>query len=258
MANIAAAEAQRPLASGKTGMHYVRFDAIEALCTHVGVDATLFQLDGKTPEVILAQGAELVDALVAKLLSEPPRAAVVDLLQHAYAYLAEEDTPEPSDIIFVFGTHSIQRAEKAIELYKQGLAPILVISGRGPFYGSADAQTEARTYANAAIAAGIPKTAIIMEERSITLVDNIRRSLDLLESMHKRFDSLTIINSPFAQRRGWAMWRKYLDDKIKLYRVNCTPGADDNAEQWYRNEDGLRVVLGEYVKLRNAVAFDSV
>ncbi len=258
MMHIAAAEAQRPLAEGKTGVHYVNFDAIGALCAHMGVDTDLFLLDDKTSDTILTKGAALVDTLVPKLLSQPPRADTEKLLQDAYAYLAEEDVPQASDIIFVFGTHSLHRAEKAIELYKQGLAPVLLGSGRGPFYGSTDNETEAQRYSDAAKAAGVPETAIVMEEQSITLVDNIRRSLNLLNDRNQRFDSLIIVNSPFAQRRGWAMWRKYLDDNIKLYRVNCAPGSNSSAEQWFRNQDGLRIVLGEYVKLRNAVAFDSV
>jgi len=147
---------------------------------------------------------------------------------------------------------------KAIELFKQGLAPQMVVSGRGPLYDDSKYKAEARLYADAAVEAGIPREAIILEDASITLVDNIRRSLDMLDEAGRRLDSLIIVNSPYTQRRGWCMWRKYLVDEVRICRVNCGTGPDFTAENWYRNEDGLRVVIGEFIKLRNAVTFDSV
>jgi hypothetical protein len=258
MSLIAAAEMQRPLAPSKEGVHYVDFSAMEAVCAQFDLPTDLFELDEKDPKRILEVGGKLLDELVAILLTKTPDPETLHLLEDAYAYLGEEDKPQASDLMFIFGGRTPLRMEKAIELFKAGLAPEMLISGHGPFYGEEGEVSEAQKYADLAIAADVPKSAIIVEDKSITLVDNIRRSLNILDEAGKSFSSLIIVNSPFTQRRGWCMWRKYLPDECQLYRVNCGTGPNFTSDNWYHNEDGIRVILGEFVKLRNAIAFDSV
>lgn len=258
ISDIAASEMQRPLAPEKVGVHYAKFDAIEGLCIHLGIKTNFFVLDDKKPEEILAEGAKLLDKLVVKLLGQNPTGQTLQLLNAAYQYLSQEDKPQVSDLIFVFGGRTPLRIETAITLFNDGLAPRILVSGRGPLYDGTIEIPEARKYAEIAMANGVPQSAILIEDESITLVDNIKRSLSLLESSGTSVNSLIIVNSPYVQRRGWCMWRKYLPDSCRLYRVNCATGPDLRPETWYRNQDGLRVVLGEFIKLRTGVAFDSV
>lgn len=258
ISRIAAAEMQRPHAAGKDGVRYVEFGAIKKLCEHFGISPALFELDDKKPDEILDRGGVLLEELIQTILGTEPQGETSRVLDGAYDYLSEDDPAQPTDLIFVFGGKTPLRIQTAIERYQQGLAPRLLISGRGPFYGTSSDVTEARQYADTAIAAGVPESAIILEEASITLVDNIRRSLNLLEEMGASFSSITIINSPYVQRRGWCMWRKYLPDDVRLLRANCGTGPKFARNEWYKSEDGIRVVLGEFIKLRNAVSFDSV
>lgn len=255
---IAAAEMQRPHSPGKDGVRYVEFGSIAALCSSLNIETSFFELETRSPEEILYAGNRLLDELVFALSVESPRSEIIDHLDECYRYLSASDKPMPSDAIFVFGSTTPLRIESAIDLYNRGLAPKLLISGRGPFYGKTEDVTEAKKYAELAIIAGVPQSDIILEEESITLVDNIRRSLNILDSLDIKLNSVIIVNSPYTQRRGWCMWRKYLPDSAKLYRVNSETGPNFKPNTWYLNESGIRVVLGEFIKLRNGVAFDSV
>lgn len=258
MANIASAEMQRPHAEGKDGVRYVEFTTAEALFRHLNLDPAFFNLNERTSEEILREGNQFLDQMAENLVGGEIDEETQKLLNNCYDYLAEADDPGESDIIFVFGSKTPLRIQTAIELFKKGVAPELVISGRGPFYGKTEDVTEAQKYADTAIAAGVPEEAILVEDKSITLVDNIRRSLNLLDKKDEHITSITIVNSPYTQRRGWCMWRKYLPDTAKIYRVNSGTGPDFDREHWYKNERGIRIVMGEFIKLRNAVTFDSV
>lgn len=256
MHQLTAAEARRPLAAGKNGVQYADFSSVKAVCEHFAVAHDLFAMDDRPPADILEQGARLTGELVQRILAQPLTPPAIDLLNHAYSYLSESDTPDASDIIFVFGGRTMQRIRTATELYKHGLAPTLLLSGQGPIYGSSADTPEAETYASFAAKAGVPEPSIITETKSVSLVDNIRSSLNMLDASGKSFDSIIIVNSPYAQRRGWCMWRKYLPDDIPIYRVNSQTKPELAADAWFRSEQGLQVIFGEYVKLRAAVAFD--
>ena len=94
------------------------------------------------------------------------------------------------------GDESMRRVLRGIELYKKGLAPLIVLSGRSrldqPF------PTEAEIRARLAGVAGIPREAILKEETANTTREesirigtllkerNIRRIILVTESFHLR------------------------------------------------------------------------
>ena len=57
-----------------------------------------------------------------------------DLMQKITEYLGQEDKLEKGDYIFVFGGKNVGRIQKAIELWKEGWAPKIWISGGHPIY----------------------------------------------------------------------------------------------------------------------------
>lgn len=65
-------------------------------------------------------------------------------------------------------------------------------------------ETDAETLAKFAIKHGIQEEDIILEKTSVTVPDNVKASLNLLESLNIPHHSFILINSPFSQRRGFA------------------------------------------------------
>jgi uncharacterized SAM-binding protein YcdF (DUF218 family) len=171
--------------------------------------------------------------------------------------LAEEDIPEKSDIIFVFGAKTPFRIEKAVELYHQGFGEKIVISGRGPHYEDAQSTTEAELYARIAMQNGVPLSALITEDQSITIPHNVVCALNLLETAGIVYSSLILVNSPYVQRRGYAHFRKYTPDTIKLLRVNSDTGDKYKRNTWYNNQVGIETILGEYIKAKVAVSLNT-
>jgi len=256
---IRAAEVERPIAVGKESVHFVGFSAIIALAERAGVNAAVFASEFSSEEVytqdIFAQGSEAVVAIKEWLLQSPDaKEAVCD---DVYDYLAEEDAPETSDIVFVFGAKTPLRIEKAIELYNKGLGKKLLVSGRGPHYAEDEKESEAQTYARIAVEHGVPQVALVIETQSITVPDNVRASLNVLDEQNVAYQSISLVNSPYTQRRGWAHFKKYTPESVTLRRVNCTTGENFRRGTWYRNPTGIDVVLGEFIKLKVAVSLNT-
>lgn len=207
---------------------------------------------------ILAEAESAIDAAIGKLCDPEKRArtglaADPSPLDRAYGYLAEEDPARPSDLIFVFGAKTGARAVKAAELFHQGIADRVLVSGDRPVYDRRG-RSEAEVYRECLIAAGVPASRILVEAESRSMIDNVRRSLNLLDALGQRFGSLTLVNSPYSQRRGWTHFRKFLPSSVALDRVNATTRGEFSREGWHRSEVGVRVVLGEFVRMKIATA----
>ena len=108
-------------------------------------------------------------------------ASVALLAYAAYRINAqgERDESRPANAIVVLGAAQFNgrpggvfeaRLDHAIELWKQGLAPYLVVTG-GKL--PADITTEAATARNWAIARGVPADAILAEDRGRTTLESI-------------------------------------------------------------------------------------
>lgn len=256
LCDILAYEASRPIPEGKKDIHYVDFSTAKALIQSYGLSTEFLDnniriedlKDGKVFEKI----SELFSGLVENILCTQNEPARQELFNNIYDYLSQSDEPEQADIIFVFGSKMLTRTEKAVQLYKEGFAPKIVLSGRGPFYElDKHEKPEAEILAGYALDKGVPKTALILEKESITIPDNVKRSLNLLERdgvPHKR---IILVNSPFSQRRGWAHFSKMGESGTKLIRVN----ADSTLERysrngWYHDETGVKLVAKELFGLK--------
>ncbi len=98
----------------------------------------------------------------------------------------ERDEQRPADAIVVMGAAQYDgrpspifaaRLDHAVELYLAGVAPRLIVTG-GKATG--DRTTEAAAAETYAIAHGVPKTAILVEDRSRNTLESIRAIGDVM------------------------------------------------------------------------------
>jgi len=249
-------ESKRSPAPGKESKHYPVFDTMIAALDHYGLSADLFRPSDMTIDEIVGQGSVLVDKLTTAI-KQDQQAAANQQLDDLYGYLSEEDEPQKSDLIFVFGAKTPARIEKAIALFKAGFAPKIFITGGAPVYARDHTTTEADNYSQLATEAGVPESAIMVEHLAATIPDNVRRSLNQLDESKVIFSSLITVLSPYSQRRGYTTLQKYLPDSVKLYRVNAATLPQYQPDQWYRQADTTKVILNEFVKMRASVAYNS-
>lgn len=260
--NILANESARQLAPEKQDTHYNDFEVILKLLNYLKLPTELFE-SVKFEEIenieVYNKIVQTFDDLSEKILQNYNDPELKNLLDNLYEYLSEEDELEPADIIFVFGSKSTLRIETAIRLYKEGFAKKILVSGRGPFYElEAKQKTESESLAEFAIREGVPPESIILEKSSITVPDNVKSSLNLLEKLAVPHSSFILVNSPFAQRRGYSHFNKFSKSGTKLIRKNTDSVSEKfSKDGWYKSEEGIKTILKELFGLRVSVLINT-
>lgn len=166
-----------------------------------------------------------------------------------YSALIPKEDQTNSEALFVFGASTNARIERATELYKQGVASKIIISGKSPYYVE-KAESEASRMAAFALKQGVSSDSLILEEDSITLPDNVKRTIDMLESMQWHPASLTIIATNFVLARAVMEWYKFCPWDVTIKPVAAYPQSSKfTGDGWYKEADSIALVLNEYSKI---------
>ncbi|MBI4948202.1 YdcF family protein [Candidatus Berkelbacteria bacterium] len=120
--------------------------------------------------------------------------------------------PEKADAIVVFGSYNPIVGKRAAELFLQGFAPIVVISGNRSDSTSNWEKTEAETLAEVVIEAGVPKNKILLETNATNSGENTQLTKELFEKLGINAKKIIVIQKPYAERRTYATVRKQWPD----------------------------------------------
>jgi uncharacterized SAM-binding protein YcdF (DUF218 family) len=145
-------------------------------------------------------------------------------------------------IIAISGGDTTARTNHAVELYKEGWAPLLIFSGAaqdksGPSNALAMRQT--------ALDAGVPASAIIIEEHAENTEENASNTNRLLEL--KNVKRIILVTSGYHQRRASLEFHRMLDDNITIQ--NSPTSDKDWGWFWWLTPRGWWLAVGEFVKI---------
>jgi uncharacterized SAM-binding protein YcdF (DUF218 family) len=142
---------------------------------------------------------------------------IFSLAQILWDYLHVNHIPEKSDCILALGSHDLRVADRAAELYLEGLAPLLILSGGlGNFTRNMWTQTEADRFAEIAIKKGVPAEAILIENKSSNTGENILFTQKLLEEKGLNPQRFIVVQKPYMERRSYATFKKHWPDKALI------------------------------------------
>lgn len=124
-------------------------------------------------------------------------------------YLRLDIPVRPAECLLVFGGHDIGVATRAADLYDEGIAPLIVVSGgsRAVPDGS-DSPTEADAIADVLLSRGIPKEAIALERLASNTSENFWLSAELLRDTGLDPATFLAVSKPYAERRTLATARR--------------------------------------------------
>lgn len=115
----------------------------------------------------------------------------------------------PCSVAIGLGSHDLGVAETAVDLYKRGMAPLLLFTGAtSPTTRERMPRGEAVHYRERALELGVPDSAILVEPRARNTGENIRFSRKLLEEAGVNVSSVLLISKPYEERRAYATARK--------------------------------------------------
>lgn len=163
-------------------------------------------------------------------------------------YLFCQDEPETADLIIVFGGKRLERAERGAELYKAGLAPkVLITGGDKRDIGVC----EAERLKDHMVGLGVPAEAIIIEGESVNTLENVRRSVAIVEEHFgwKNLKNVILVSAPYHLRRVKQALAHYIPRAVK---ITCVPDTrtDITRDNWWHTPEGQNLVYRELEKVR--------
>jgi len=158
--------------------------------------------------------------------------AVIALL-YPQRFLCVDSGRVGADVMVVLGGGSHDRPERAAELFKERMAPRILVSGLG----------DCAIYRRSLIQAGVPSQAIQMEDQSRTTRENAILGVHLLRLQGAR--RVIIVTSWYHSRRALACFEHY-GPEIQFY--SCPAYFANARPDWMRHGLAHRIYL-EYPKL---------
>jgi len=135
-----------------------------------------------------------------------------DDLRHGrllWDYLRLGVPARPAECLLVLGGHDIGVARRTADLFGQGMAPLIVVSGgsRAVPDGSSS-PTEADAITDALLSLGVPQDAIILEHLAANTSENFWLSAELLRDLGLDPATFLAVAKPYGERRAIATGRR--------------------------------------------------
>ncbi|HEY8498682.1 MAG TPA: YdcF family protein [Limnochordales bacterium] len=186
----------------------------------------------------LAWGGAMAAAALALVALRAPLLAAVGRL------LVVAEPPEPADAIVVLGGDWRGRIDRGIALYREGYAPVLLVTGG---MAIAPGRVQADYLAEAARQAGVPQEAILTERRASSTWEDAVLTLPLAQERGWR--RVLLVTSNWHSRRATMVFRRVWGRAgIEVRSVPSEEWRFDLA-RWWQDPDGGETVLIEWLRL---------
>jgi uncharacterized SAM-binding protein YcdF (DUF218 family) len=163
---------------------------------------------------------------------------------------APAQVPLQTDAIVILGGDDGDRAMKALQLYRAGYAPVLVLTGLER--GNAAPPPSLTWRASFLELRGVPNSAIRFE---LVARNSYMEAVELLALMRKEgWRTLIVVSDPPHMRRlAWTWSRVFEGSGLSYVLVASEPDWWD-AGNWWRDEKSGQFVITEYIKLAYYIA----
>ncbi|MEO6546470.1 MAG: YdcF family protein [Ferruginibacter sp.] len=175
---------------------------------------------------------------------------VLILAQQLWDYHHMNHQLAKSDCILALGSHDLRVADRAAELYLQGWAPLVIMSGGlGNFTQDMWTESEADKFAAIAIQKGVPANAILIENKSTNTGENIVFTQQLLNQRALDPQSFIVVQKPYMERRSYATFKKNWPGKTLLVTSPQIP-FDEYATDDIPLERVINIMVGDLQRIK--------
>lgn len=175
---------------------------------------------------------------------------VLSLAERLWNYHQLHHTLAKCDCILALGSHDLRVADRAAELYLQGWAPLVIMSGGlGNLTKGLWTETEADQFAAIAILKGVPADAILIENKSTNTGENILFTQRLLKEKELDPQRFIVVQKPYMERRSYATFKKHWPDKTLLVTSPQIP-FDKYATEDIPMERVINIMTGDLQRIK--------
>lgn len=177
-------------------------------------------------------------------------ADVLSLAQQLWDYHHMQHQLEKADCILALGSHDLRVADRAAELYLQGWAPLVIMSGGlGNLTQNMWTESEADQFAAIAIRKGVPEKAVLVENKSTNTGENIVFTQQLLQQNGLNPQKFIVVQKPYMERRSYATFKKhwpYKDLIVTSPQINFTDYPNDEIPL----ERVINIMVGDLQRIK--------
>jgi uncharacterized SAM-binding protein YcdF (DUF218 family) len=177
------------------------------------------------------------------------------LLVEGGRFLQHEDPLDHADAIFVLAGTRLERPLEAVDLYKEGWAPLIVLSpgrtepaeqmvrARGITFPS-----ESALVRDAMVQMGVPRSAVLADPGD---VDNTASEANLLRALvlARGWRRVIVVTSKYHVRRAGFAFRRGLAHTHATAIMRASRYDASDPAHWWRHRADIRFALSEWEKL---------
>jgi len=159
-------------------------------------------------------------------------------------FLFLRDDPQPVDLCVVLGSRYPQTMDPAIDLWRRGWTPFILITGHGP---DDDQDKEADLFFEYGGTQGIPSEAMLVEREARHTKDNFTLSEPIVAGAigWSRIKKVAIVGKPYHMRRALMTAQRFWPEGIEYAMLPSNLPQDLKAEDWWQGDWGRSRVLDE-------------
>ena len=173
-------------------------------------------------------------------------------LRPLWEFLAVAELPRRADVIFVFGSKDFAVPARAAELFHEGHAPRVLVTGSfGRMTRGVFEKEEALVFRDRLIEAGVPTSSIIVEPEASNTLENVRFGMAALRRNGVLPRSALLVAKGFVMRRCVATFTRQCSE----VRVQPCPPTSGLVEATDRSRtDFAARLLAEVERLERYAA----
>jgi uncharacterized SAM-binding protein YcdF (DUF218 family) len=168
-------------------------------------------------------------------------------------YMLMHHKLKPMDAIFGLGTHDVSVATRASELFLGGYGKILIFAGdSGAKYDKVVhfEKPEAEVFADVAVACGVPREKIIIENKSTNTQENIEFVRDVLRERGISVNSFLLVQKPYMERRAYASFMNFWPGIDCIVTSPQISYEDYKIQAEENNKDLIGALVGDLQRIK--------
>ena len=174
---------------------------------------------------------------------------ILQLAKKLWDYHHVNHVLEPADCILALGSHDLRVAERAADLYLEGYASILILSGGlGNFTKGLWTKSEADLFAEVAVKKGVPERDILIENKSSNTGENILFTQRLLKEKGLDPKRFIVVQKPYMERRSLATFKKHWPEK-ELMVTSPQISFEDYSNEEIPMERVINIMVGDLQRI---------
>ncbi len=159
-----------------------------------------------------------------------------------------------SDAIIVLCSHDLSVAERGAQLALDDWAPTLIFSGGlGTITKHLWSEPEADQFAAIALARGVSRERILIENQSTNTGENVLFTRRLLESIGRTLRNAIVVQKPYMERRAFATFMRRwpeLDIRVTSPQVGFDEYLANYAHESLSPDDVIGIMVGDLQRIR--------